>query len=88
MPPFGDLLVCAISRQKRQEVRGFDEVIARADADFAASGLLDTSLVRLGLLATLPTTDVAGVIGWVSKARYDGSLLRLADYLTEPVTIR
>ncbi len=28
MPPFQDMLVCGISTQLRQEVKGFDEIIA------------------------------------------------------------
>ncbi len=34
MPPFGDLLVCGVSRQVRHHVEGFDEIIAASDSDF------------------------------------------------------
>lgn len=34
LPPFQDLLVCGISTQIHQAVRGFDEVVARTDSDF------------------------------------------------------
>jgi mRNA interferase MazF len=60
MSPFGDLLVCAISTQLRQQVLGFDEIIERGDDDFEQSGLLATSLIRLGFLGVVADHDVAG----------------------------
>jgi mRNA interferase MazF len=39
MPACRDLLVCGISTQLHQEVKGFDELISSSDPDFAASGL-------------------------------------------------
>jgi mRNA interferase MazF len=38
MPPYRDLLVCGVSTQLHQQVKGFDETITSGDADFAASG--------------------------------------------------
>jgi hypothetical protein len=40
MPPFHDLLVCGVSSQLHQRVSGFDETIAPADPDCAASGAI------------------------------------------------
>jgi mRNA interferase MazF len=37
LPPFGDFLVCGVSSQLRQQVRGLDELILRTDMDFAGS---------------------------------------------------
>ena len=48
MPPYRDVLVCGISTQLHQEVKGFDEVVDQTDSDFAATGLRTTSLIRLG----------------------------------------
>ena len=84
MPPFGDLLVCGISRQLRQQVTDFDEVVARADADFDSSGLVDTSLIRLGFLALLPKSEFLGDIGSISTERHHRLLRRLASHLQEP----
>ena len=58
MPPFKDLLVCGISTQLRQEVKGFDELISPGDADFASRGLKRESLIRRGFLAVLPQSRV------------------------------
>jgi len=54
MPPYKDLLVCGVSTQVHDEVRGFDELVSFSDADFSSSGLKSESLVRLGFLAMLP----------------------------------
>ena len=81
MPRFGDLLVCGISRQLRQQVEDFDEIIRITDDDFTSSGLLDTSLIRLGFLALLPSSEFLGDIGSISTARHRRLLRRLADYL-------
>jgi mRNA interferase MazF len=83
MPRFGDLLVCGISRQLRRRVEDFDEVIATTDADFASSGLVDTSLIRLGFLALLPSSEFLGDIGSISPERHHRLLRRLANYLQE-----
>lgn len=81
MPPFKDLLVCGISTQLRQEVKGFDEVMSPNDADFAASGLVRESLVRLGYLAVLPRNQIVGTIGSISTERHKKLLERLSAYL-------
>ena len=86
MAPFGDLLVCGISRQLRHQVPDFDEVIATTDADFGSSGLVDTSLIRLGFLALLPTSEFLGDIGSISTERHHRLLRRLANYLLQPST--
>jgi len=48
MPSHGDFPVCGVSTQLRQCVDGFDELITKNDQDFASSGLIADSLVRLG----------------------------------------
>ena len=85
MPGFGDLLVCGVSRQLRHRVEGFDEVIAATDADFSSSGLLDTSLIRLGFLALLSRTEFLGDIGSISAERHHRLLRRLASYLQSSI---
>jgi mRNA interferase MazF len=82
MPPYRDLLVCGVSTQLRQQVKDFDEIIAPSDSDFAASGLLAESVIRLGFLAVLPRINVAGSIGAISAARRVRLLKTLCDYLT------
>ena len=81
MPPYRDVLVCGVSTQLHQEVKGFDEVVDQTESDFAATGLRTTSLIRLGFLAVLPRSAVIGSIGSVSAERHKRLLTRLSDYL-------
>lgn len=81
LPPYRDLLVCGVSTQLHQEVKGFDEVIKSSEADFATSGLRSESLIRLGFLAVLPRSAVIGSIGNISVERHRRLLKRLSDYL-------
>ncbi len=83
MPPFKDLLVCGISTQLRQAVKGFDEVISSGDADFASSGLVRESVIRLGFLAVVPQSRVAGNIGSISPERHKRLLKKLRAYLVK-----
>ena len=86
MPPYRDLLVCGISTQLRQQVKDFDEVISPSDADFASSGLLTESLIRLGFLAVLPRKSIVGSIGEISKERHERLLQTLSKYLIANVS--
>lgn len=85
MPPYHDLLVCAVSSQLRHECPGFDEIISTGDEDFKTSGLKVASLIRLGLIATIPRTTVLGELGAISTSRLQGLRLRLAAHIrSEP----
>ncbi len=85
MPAFGDFLICGISTQLRQLAPGLDETISSQDEDFAASGLVADSLIRLGFLAMLPRKNIIGGIGTVSPERHRRLLQRLSDYLVANV---
>ena len=82
-PPYRDFLVCGVSTQFHQEVKGFDETVSSSDPDFAASGLKSESLIRLGFLAVLPRAKIAGSIGSISADRHKRLLKTLAEYLTK-----
>jgi mRNA interferase MazF len=82
MPRYHDLLVCGISTQLHQYVDGFDELIVAADADFAASGLIADSIIRLGFLAVVPRHRIPGGIGSISSERHRRLLYTLSAYLT------
>jgi len=60
MPRYRDFLVCGVSTQLQQWVEGFDELIDAGDDDFALSGLLQSSVIRLGFLAVLPSVTGRG----------------------------
>lgn len=81
MPPFGDVLVCGVSTQLRQEAKDFDQVIASSDTDFVSSGLMEESLIRLGFLVVIPRARIAGSIGSISPERHRRLLQTLGEYL-------
>lgn len=81
MPPFSDYLVVAISSQLRHEVSGFDEIIATESEDFPQSGLKQSSLIRLGLLSTVPNSESIGRLGQVSNERLTRLQSRLANHI-------
>ncbi len=81
MPRYRDLLVCGVSTQLHQQVVGFDEMITRRDDDFATSGLVQDSLIRLNFLALVPHHRVLGTIGAVSGQRHRRLLATLSAYL-------
>jgi mRNA interferase MazF len=86
MPPYRDLLVCGVSTQLHQQVKGFDETIASGDADFVASGLLADSIIRLDFLAVLPRNKIVGSIGAISRERHERLLITLSSHLTANLT--
>ncbi|MGH9785254.1 MAG: type II toxin-antitoxin system PemK/MazF family toxin, partial [Terriglobia bacterium] len=81
MPSHGDFLVCGISTQLHRSVPGFDEIISPTDADFASSGLVAASLIRLSFLAVLPRKDIAGTIGSIAPKRQGRLLEALSNHL-------
>jgi mRNA interferase MazF len=83
MPPFADYLVCALSSKLHHECAGFDEIISSADGDFESSGLKVSSLIRLGMLATIPSPAVLGQLGTISKERLIRLRNRLARHIGE-----
>jgi len=85
LPPDADFLVCGISTQTQQAVAGFDKLIGAEDSDFGTSGLVADSALRLGFLAVLPRSRIAGTIGSVSRKRHEKLLVRLSRHLLENV---
>jgi len=83
LPPFGDFLACGVSTQIRQAVPDFDEILAKTDTDFDASGLLADSVIRLGFLAVLPPKRIIGSIGRLASERHARLLNNLSKYLAE-----
>src|SRR5215210_8397805 len=83
MLPYKDFLVCGVSTQLHQQVKDFDEIISPLDADFSSSGLKSESLIRLGFMAVLPSSRIAGSIGSISPERHKRLLKTLSDYLVK-----
>jgi len=81
LPLYRGCLVCGVSTQLHQYVKDFDEIIFPADADFVSSNVITKSVIRLGFLAVLPRSSIAGSIGEISSKRHKRLLKTLGDYL-------
>jgi mRNA interferase MazF len=81
MPRYQDFLVCGISSQLKQYVRDFDELIL-GDDDFESSGLVKVSVIRLGFLTVIPSRQIIGSIGSISRIRHRRLLQNLSQYLS------
>lgn len=83
MSAYGDMLVCGVSTQMHHHIEGFGEIVSSGDPDFASSGLVSASLIRLNFLSVLPRKNIAGVIGSISPERHHRLLTALSRYLTK-----
>lgn len=81
---FGDVLVCGISSQLRQEIPQWDERLTPADTDFAACGLKVASVIRLNWLAAVNPSAHVGTLGYIAPERLARLRQRLAAHLTVP----
>lgn len=81
VPPYQDYLICGVSSKTRHEVVGFDDLLPMTDVDFPQSGLKVDSLIRLGLLATVPSSVIVGQLGSLTPQRLERLQKRLADHL-------
>ncbi len=79
MPGYGDYLVCGLSSQLHQEIKGFDFIL---NPD-SLNGLKVTTVVRLGFLSTKPESDILGSIGELPKTIHSELLFRLTIYLKQ-----
>lgn len=66
-----DFLFCGISTQLHEYREGIDDIISHQDVDYEASGLADTSVIRLNYLSVLPRESIRRTIGTISKERLD-----------------
>lgn len=82
LPGFGDFLVCGVSSQLEQAIRGFDVIIADDSDGFAGSGLRVSSVVRLAFLAVVPVADMKRRLGSVTPEVLEGLQKNLARHLT------
>ncbi len=81
MPKFNDLLVCGISTQTHQNIPNFDAILAQESPDFEQTGLVASSVVRLGFLNVIPMSKASGVLGNIRQELHATLLERLCLYL-------
>jgi len=80
---FPDWLVAMVSSQLEQAIPGVDEVIREEDPDFLASGLKQSSVIRIGRLAVANAELFLGASGEISGKRLAGIRRRIADWILE-----
>lgn len=51
------------------------------DSDFKSSGLTQSSVIRLGFLAVIPSRKIICVIGSITEAKHQKLLSNLSNYL-------
>ena len=81
LPGYNDFLVCGISTQLHQLINGFDELLDERGNYFMQTGLRQSSIIRLGFLAVIPSNKTPGRIGNIDLAIHRNLLERLAKYL-------
>lgn len=81
LPKYNDLLLSGISSQTHQEIPNFDYFIDENSIEFNSTGLLKSSIIRLGFLTVLPSSFIVGKIGSITKDIHQLLLIRLSDYL-------
>lgn len=79
--PHTDLLLALITFRTYQAVPGFDEIIARSDADYATTGLKVDSVVRLARIATVAPSVINARLGNISSERLQEIRHRLSEWL-------
>src|SRR6266536_4673535 len=81
LPKYNDFMVCGISTQIHQYIKDLDEMLDENKTNFSATGLRQTSLIRLSFLAVTPGTRIRGSIGKIDASLHKQLLQRLADFL-------
>lgn len=82
---YDDWLVCMVSSQLQQAEPDLDEIIRQDEAEFAATGLKASSVVRLSRLAVIDGDMLVGCLGTISDERLESLCQRLAAWLTTPL---
>ena len=80
---FPDWLVAMVSSRLEQAIPGVDEVRREEDADFPASGLKQSSVIRIGRLAVANAELFLGASGEISGEPLAGIRHRIADWILE-----
>lgn len=81
--PYDDWLICMVSSQLHQYIKDFDEIVDINDPDFADSGLKTPSVIRVGRVAVVEETLLAGAVGKIDPDRLKRIKKNLSKWLNE-----
>ena len=79
--PYQNMLLCGISSHLHDIVADWDELLDASEQGFAATGLHQSSVVRLSYLYSGSSSEIVGVIGSIDSARLDRISNSLAGHL-------
>lgn len=79
--PYQDFIVLFISSQLGQATAGLDLILAPSDPAFQSSGLRMASVFRIGKVAAISRSLIAGVLGHLDPAVFDEIVRRLIRLL-------
>ncbi len=78
---YNDWLICMISSQLKHYTPDLDEIVTVRDDDFAQSGLVCSSLIRVARIAVIEEGVLIGKIGEVSEDRIRRIKKNLAEWI-------
>jgi mRNA interferase MazF len=81
--PYDDWLICMVSSQLHQYIEDFDEIVDIKDPDFADSGLKTPSVIRVGRVAVVEETLLAGAVGEIDPERLQRIKKNLSNWLNK-----
>ena len=73
----GDFLVCAVSTQLNQYIKGFDEIVQPSPD----TGIIEKSVIRLGCIERVEKDLIPGSIGMIPIVQHRRLLKKLSNYL-------
>src|SRR3990167_7585093 len=77
--PYQSALLAGISSQLANFLPNWDELLDAKDADYAASGVHQPSIIRLSYLYAADPTEIARVLGSIDQQRLGRLQGRLAN---------
>ena len=81
VPPYNDCMICAVSTQTGLLIPELNIMLDKNSYEFTTSGLLRESIIRVGMVATVPDTLLLGAIGKISQATCEKIIFQLKKFL-------
>ena len=79
--PYNDWLLCIVSTKIHNQIEGLDILLDKSHPDFSDSHLKTASLIRVGILYTIPINFIEGKIGSISNKTYTAIINNLIAYI-------
>lgn len=80
---FDDWLVCMVSAQLHQKVKGIEVIVSESDQDFAKTGLKKDSLIRTTRIAVVDDSIFEGKLGSLPYSTFSTIKQKFASWILE-----